>query len=379
MTAMPRTDRGRPGATLMKGRSRGALLLLIVLASLVGGVAALAQVSAGSYQMTWGQAWHALFDGEVWGNPAALLHFVLGDSVTRHLGVGGPPELPTATLIVWNVRLPRVLVSVLVGINLAFSGSIFQAITRNEMASPYLLGVSSGAGLAIMVVLVLFPVLGMHLPLIAMFGGMAAFAVVYAIAWKGGTSPVRLVLAGVVVGAIASSLQTVLFFFAPDLTVVQNALAWTTGSLTGVGWPQVRMIVPWTLVCTILGFAGARYLDVLLLSDSTAKALGMPVERVRFLLAATAILAASTAVSAAGLIGFVGLIVPHIVRSLVGSPHLRLLTGCLFVGPSFLVAADAAARLALSPVQIPVGIVTGVLGGGFFLYLMRRKQDFGRL
>jgi iron complex transport system permease protein len=369
-----------PGtAAPLRGRGRIPLLLLIVVSSLVGGVAALMQISAGSYGMTWRQAWLSLFDGDVWGTPAVLVRFLFGEAVARSLGLGEPPALSTMTLIVWNVRLPRVVVGMMVGVNLAYSGAIFQAITRNEMASPYLLGVSSGAGLTILVVLVLFPGLGAHLPLIAMAGGMAAFAIVYAIAWKGGTSPVRLVLAGVIVGAIAGSLQTVLFFFAPNLTVVQNALAWTTGSLTGVGWDQVRMIAPWTLVCVVLGLSGARYLDVLLLSDQTAKALGMSVERVRFLLAMTAILAAASAVSAAGLIGFVGLIVPHIVRSLVGSPHHRLLVGCLFVGPALLVTADAAARLALSPVQVPVGIVTGVLGGGFFLYLMRRKQDFGRL
>ncbi len=355
------------------------MALLVTLSSFAVLLAAFVQVGAGSYEMTWRQAWHALTGAEVWGQPELLLRLLLGENVARNLGFGDPDAIATTTLIVWTVRLPRVLVGIMVGINLAFSGSIFQAITRNEMASPYLLGVSSGAGLTIMLVLVLFPALGAHLPLIAMAGGMGAFLLVYAIAWNHGTSPVRLVLAGVIIGAIAGSIQTGLFFFARDLTVVQNALAWTTGSLTGVGWEQVRMIAPWTLVCVILGFSGTRYLDILLLGDPTAKSLGMPVERTRFLLAAAAILSAASAVSVAGLIGFVGLIVPHIVRSLVGSPHRRLLAGCLFAGPALLTCADATSRLALSPVQIPVGIVTGVLGGGFFLYLMRRKQEFGRL
>ena len=139
------------------------------------------------------------------------------------------------------------------------------------------------------------------------------------------------------------------------------------------------MIAPWTVLCVTLGLSGARYLDVLLLGDETAKALGMSIERARFLLASAAVLSAASAVSVAGLIGFVGLIVPHIVRSLVGSPHHRLLVGCLLAGPALLVGADAAARLVLNPLQVPVGLVLGVLGGGFFLYLMRRKRDFGRL
>jgi iron complex transport system permease protein len=275
--------------------------------------------------------------------------------------------------------MPRVLVAIIVGINLAFSGSIFQAVTRNEMASPYLLGVSSGAGLAIHLVLIFFPGLGVHLPLLAMLGGMAAFVIVYGIAWNHGTSPVRLVLAGVIVGAIAQSVESSLHYFVRDQTVIQNASAWSSGSLIGASWAHVRMVLPWTIVCVTLALSAARYLDILLLGDPTAKSLGMPIERVRFLLAATAVLSASSAVAAAGMIGFVGLIVPHIVRSMVGSPHGRLLVGCLVAGPALLIGADAASRLLLSPLQLPVGIVTGVLGGGFFLYLMRRKREFGRL
>lgn len=189
----------------------------------------------------------------------------------------------------------------------------------------------------------------------------------------------RLVLAGVVVGAIAGSLQTALFFMAKEISVVQNALAWTTGSLTGTGWTQVRQIAPWTVLSLLLGLATTRQLDVLQLGDPAAKALGMRVERVRFFLAANAVIAAGSAVAVAGLIAFVGLIVPHVVRNLAGSAHRRLLAGCLFAGPALLVSADAFARLAVRPVQLPVGIVTGCLGGVFFLYLMRRRPEIGKL
>lgn len=341
--------------------------------------AAFAQVAAGSYEMTCEQALAALTDPKVWGQPATLLRLLFGERLAEVFGLHDAEPLATMTLIVWNVRLPRVLVGLLVGINLACAGSIFQAITRNELASPYLLGVSSGAGLAILLVLVVYPVLGPHLPLIAMLGGGAAFLLVYSIAWHHGTSPVRLVLAGVIVAAIAGSLQTAIFFLAKDINIMQNALAWTTGSFTGAGWEQVRMIAPWTVICAVLSLSGARHLDVLLLGDPTARALGMPVERARFFLAVTAIMASASSVAVAGLVGFVGLIVPHVVRSLVGSAHHRLLLGCMFAGPALLVSADAAARLAFRPVQVPVGIVTGVLGGVFFLYLMRRRREIGKL
>ncbi len=351
---------------------------LIAGSTLIVLIAAVAQVSAGSYEMSPSAAFAALTDGSVWGQPAALLRLLFGESFARMWGLPEAEPLATGTLIVWNVRLPRVLVAIMVGINLSISGCIFQAVTRNEMASPYLLGVSSGAGFAAISVLVLFPALGPVLPVIAMLGGGVAFLVVYAIAWNRGTSPVRLVLAGVVVAAIAGSLQTGLFFLAKDISVVQNALAWTTGSLTGAGWEQARQVAPWTLISAVAALSTARHLDVLVLGDATARSLGMPVERTRFLLSATAIIAAGSSVAVAGLIGFVGLIVPHVVRNLVGSMHGRLLTGCVFAGPALLVSADAIARLAMRPVQLPVGILTGCLGGIFFLYLMRRRREIGK-
>lgn len=341
-------------------------------------MAAIAQIAAGSYNMTWGQAWAALTDAGVWRQPAVLGRLLFGDAFARARGLSEAQPLATATLIVWNVRLPRVLVGILVGMNLTFSGCIFQAVTRNELASPYLLGVSSGAGLTVVLVLVLFPAWGPLIPLMAMVGGGLAFLLVYAIAWSRGASPVRLVLAGVIVAAIAGSLQSAIFFLARDINVMQNALAWTVGSLTGADWRQVRLVAPWSAIVLALGLSASRYLNVLLLGDSTARALGMTVERTRFLLAAVAIVAASSAVAVAGLVGFVGLIVPHVVRSLVGSSHRRLLTGCIFAGPALMVSADTIARLIANPVQVPVGVVTGLLGGVFFLFLMRRRREIGK-
>ncbi|WP_193309966.1 iron ABC transporter permease [Halorubrum halophilum] len=362
-------------------------LLLVAGGSVaVVALAGLVQVSFGTYSMTVGQAWRAVLDPAVLLDPRWLLSFLVGEELMRAITgfQGALPELTRETLVVWNIRLPRVLVGAIVGMNLAVSGAIFQAVTRNELASPFILGVSSGAGLMILLTLVVFGGLSAFLPLIAAVGGSVAFLLVYAIAWKNGTSPVRLVLAGVIVGTVFNSLQTGLFFFADDISVVQSAIQWTTGSLTGTDWEQVRMALPWTLVALVLSLAGARQLNLLLLGEQTAKALGMSIERVRFALSGVAVLAAAASIAVAGIVSFVGLIVPHVVRTLVGSDYKRVIVGCLFVGPALLVGADVGARLGMGAItgadaQVPVGIVTGLVGGPYFLYLMRRQQNVGDL
>ena len=335
----------------------------------------LVQVSFGAFSMTIVEAWGAVFDPGVVLSRRAWEAFLLG---------GELPDMNKRSLIVWNIRLPRVFVGVLVGMNLAVSGAIFQAVTRNELASPFILGVSSGAGLTILLTLVVFSGLSAFLPLIASAGGALAFLIVYAIAWKNGTSPVRLVLAGVIVGTVCGSLQTALFFFAEDIGVVQSAIAWTTGSLTGTDWEQVRMALPWTAVAMLLALASSRQLNVLLLGENTARSLGMSVERVRFALSGVAVLAAAASIAVAGIVGFVGLIVPHVVRNVVGSDYRKLVVGCVFAGPALMVAADVGARLGMSvlagaDVQVPVGIVTGLVGGPYFLYLMRRQDRMGEI
>jgi iron complex transport system permease protein len=357
------------------GRFDGSLFSLCLgsLAVVVAG--GLVQVSFGTFSMTIAEAWRAVFDPAVVLSLQAWEAFLLGGEI---------PEMSKESLIVWNIRLPRVFVGVLVGMNLAVSGAIFQAVTRNELASPFILGVSSGAGLLILLTLVVFSGLSAFLPLIASVGGALAFLIVYAIAWKGGTSPVRLVLAGVIVGTVFGSLQTALFFFADDIGVVQSAIAWTTGSLTGTDWEQVRMALPWTAVAMLLALVSSRQLNVLLLGENTAKSLGMSVERVRFGLSGVAVLAAAASIAVAGIVGFVGLIVPHMVRGVVGSDYKKLVIGCVFAGPALMVAADVGARLGLqvltgAGVQIPVGIVTGLVGGPYFLYLMRKQQNMGEI
>ncbi|MCU4799880.1 iron ABC transporter permease [Halobacteria archaeon HArc-gm2] len=368
-----------------RGWLTGDLVFFCLACTAVTVFAGLIQVSFGAFTMTIEQAWRAVFNPQVVFNLNAWEAFMFGTEL---------PEMNRRSLIVWNIRLPRVFVAAIVGASLAVSGAIFQAVTRNELASPYVLGVSSGAGLTVLLTLVVFPSVTVAipllfgtftfnttslLPLLAALGGTIAFLLVYGIAWKGGTSPVRLVLAGVIVNMVFQSLQRGLFFFADDLGVVQSALAWITGSLTGTGWEQVRLAIIPATIAILLAVAGARQLNVLLLGERTAQSLGMRVERVRFMLSGVAILAASTAIAVAGIIGFFGLVVPHVVRIVLGSDYRRLVIGCVFAGPALLVVADVGARLALSPVQIPVGVVTGVVGGPYFLYLMRKQESMGDL
>jgi iron complex transport system permease protein len=347
-------------------------LITVVLGSLgVLLAATLAQVSFGAYRLTLGEAWSTVFNPTILFNWRAWETFLLGQPL--------PEWFTRQTLVVWNIRLPRIVVGIFVGANLAVSGAIFQAVTRNELASPYILGVNQGAGLVILVTLMFFTSLQPILPLLAAVGGAIAFLLVYMIAWKGGASPVRLVLAGVIVGTVFGSIQSGLYFFIDDLGTVMSARAWMAGSLIGTDWEQVRIALPFTVLALALALLVARQLNVLLLGEDTAKSLGMDIEKVRFGVAGIAILCASAGIAVAGLVGFVGLIIPHMVRNIVGSDYKQLLVGCMFLGPALLVGADVASRLALSPTQLPVGVITGLVGGPYFLYLMRKKSNLGEL
>jgi iron complex transport system permease protein len=279
----------------------------------------------------------------------------------------------TRPYIVWNLRLPRVLLATLVGMNLALAGAILQSVTRNPLADPHLLGLSAGGALAAVLVFHYVPgvTVGTLAP-IAFAGSLAGAAAVYVLAWRGGVSPSRLILAGVAIGAIFAAFTTGLLL-TTGLTT-QAIMAWLAGGFYGRSWPHVRVLAPYWAI----GLAGAlllaRRLDVLALGDEPAAVLGVRVQRMRAILTALAALLTGSAVAAAGLIGFVGLVVPHAARLLVGSGHRYLIPMAAVLGGALLVGSDLVARTVAAPRELPVGIVTAVIGAPAFLVLLRRAR-----
>lgn len=286
--------------------------------------------------------------------------------------IWAPTISTTKESIIWSIRLPRNIVGALVGANLAVAGAILQSVMKNPLADPQIVGVSAGAGLAGVVVLILFPQYQMMVPMIAFVGALGAALAVYALAWKNGIRPTRIILAGVAVAAFLGSGISALLVFYGDR--VQGALLWLAGTLSARSWPQVEVILPYTVVGLLLAFFSAKKLTILSLGDETAKGLGLKVERTRFMMTAIAAFLAASAVSVAGLIGFVGLIVPHVARMLIGSDYRFLLPGSACLGAAILVISDTMGRVLWSPVEIPVGIIMAFFGAPFFLYLLRRSQ-----
>ena len=278
----------------------------------------------------------------------------------------------TASQIVWNIRLPRNIVAALVGACLAVSGAILQAVMKNPLADPQIVGVSSGAGLAGVIVLILFPGYDYIVPLVAFLGAMGAALMVYALAWKNGVRPSRIILAGVAVAAFLGSGISALLVFYGDR--VQGALLWMVGGLSARSWPQVEVLFPYAMIGLFLACLGAKRLTILSLGDETAKGLGLKVEQTRFMMTAVAALLAAGAVSIAGLIGFVGLVIPHMLRLIIGNDYAYLLPGSALLGAFVLVVSDTVGRVLMSPIEIPVGIIMAFFGAPFFLYLLRRDS-----
>lgn len=273
--------------------------------------------------------------------------------------------------IIWNIRLPRAVTGALVGMNLALSGAILQAVMRNPLADPHIIGISSGAGLTGIAILILFPAYTYLMPAAAFTGAMVAAIMIYILAWKNGIKPVRIILAGVAVSAFLGAAISSLLIFYSDR--VHGALLWMVGGLAARSWHDVTLIVPYTLAGLTLSLAGAYYLNLLQLGDDMARGLGLSVERARLGLTAIASLLAASAVSVAGLLGFVGLIVPHMVRLLGGTDYRYIIPGSALLGMAVVTWCDTVARVILAPVELPVGIIMAFLGAPFFLYLLRRE------
>jgi iron complex transport system permease protein len=273
--------------------------------------------------------------------------------------------------ILWDLRLPRTLAALLVGAALGMSGSLLQGMLKNGLASPFLLGISAGAGLAAVAMLSL-GVLQTWIPLGAWMGGLLTTILVYFLAYRrDGISVERLILGGVAVSSLFGAVQSVLLLIAED-GQIQAALNWLIGSLNGRGWSEVTISGSYISVALLAGCLLARAVNLLNLGDELATGLGVSVWRSRILIGATATLLAAGAVSIGGLIGFVGLIVPHGIRLIVGTDYRAVLPLSAIGGALVLSFADLLSRL--GAVEIPVGAVTALLGSPLFIYLLYRRN-----
>ena len=271
-----------------------------------------------------------------------------------------------------SVEIPlEEILGAMAGVNLALSGAILQAVMKNPLADPHIIGISSGAGLTGILVMLLLPEYGALVTPAAFVGALGAAVLIYILAWKNGIRPVRIILAGVAVSAFLGAGISALMIIYSDR--VHSALLFMVGGLSARSWPHVAMLWPYALIGTCLAFLGARHLNILQLGDEMARGLGLRVELTRIVMTAIAALLAASSVSVVGLLGFVGLIVPHAARLMLGTDYRFLLPGAALLGAAVLTASDTVARVAFAPVELPVGILMAALGAPFFLFLLRRE------
>lgn len=278
-------------------------------------------------------------------------------------------------VILWEIRIPRVVLGGIVGATLAIAGATYQGVFRNPLADPYLLGVSSGAGLGATLAIVVGGAMGSGLvPPAAFAGGMIAVLATYALGRSvgGGRTEVVIILAGVAVAAFASAIQT--FFMQRHDDTLRQVYSWMLGRLTTSGWAEVTTVLPYVLVAIAVIALFRRTLDVMAVGDAEASTLGIAPARVRLILITVATLGTAAVVSVSGLIGFVGIVIPHTVRMIIGPGHRLLLPTSLLVGAAFLILADVVARTAMSPAELPIGVVTAMIGAPFFLLVLRRSR-----
>lgn len=282
-------------------------------------------------------------------------------------------------LIVWQIRMPRVALAALVGAMLSISGAAYQGVFRNPLVDPYLLGVAAGAGLGATMVFtvnragttswIIDP-----LPLAAFVGGLTAVLLTYVVgaAFGNDRASTTLVLAGVAVTSLATAFQT--FLLQRNTDVVRQVYSWILGRLSTATWGDVRLILPYVIGSSIVLLMHRRLLDILRVGDDEASALGISVDRVRLVVVITATLGTASVVAVSGLIGFVGIIVPHAVRLIAGSSYRVVLPVSLVMGAAFLVLADIPGRILSDPAETPIGVVTAFFGAPFFLLILRMRK-----
>ena len=283
-------------------------------------------------------------------------------------------EASTIKTIVLKLRLPRIIMAILVGAALSASGALLQAVMKNPLADPGTIGVSAGAGTAAITVLLIFPSLTMSLPLFAFVGAAFACVLIYAMAWKGGIDPTRIILSGVAINSVLGAYNSMLQLLNSDN--LSGVLAFMNGSLSGVVWKHVEVMVLYAVIGLFFAFLCVRSANALQLGDEIAKNLGIRVNLARVCLSAVSAFLAAATVSEVGMIGFVGLLVPHLARMLVGSDYKVMLPTSILLSGCILLAADTLGRTVIPGMEIPVGIVMSVTGGPFFLYMLRKRGRF---
>lgn len=305
---------------------------------------------------------------DVWGSVGHHVAVLLG-------ATDAPPPLgPLTDGIVWELRLPRVLTAAAVGAGLAVAGAVMQSLTRNPLADPYLLGLSSGASLGAVSVLVLG--VALLLPVAAFAGAMLALVAALSLAGSLGTiTPSRTVLAGLAVGQLAAAATSFVIFWSATGDSYREILSWLLGSVAGATWTSVAIAGVAVVVLGTVLTGASRRLDAFAFGDVAASALGVDVGRTRWTLLALVALLTGALVAVSGSIGFVGLILPHAVRLLTGAGHRRLLPLAALVGASFLIWADTLARTVFEPRELPVGIVTAFLGAPVFALILWRRRS----
>ncbi|SDJ22131.1 iron complex transport system permease protein [Nonomuraea maritima] len=280
---------------------------------------------------------------------------------------------PVEQGLLLELRLPRVLVAAVVGGLLAMAGAAYQGVFRNPLADPYLLGAAAGAGLATTAAIVLLPAATASIPVAAFIGALGGVLLAYTLGNTAGRSggTATLVLAGVAVTSFLTAIQTFIQQF--DVEELQRVYAWILGDVGG-GWEQLWMILPYAAVSSVVLLLHGRMLDVLSVGDEEASGLGVRAARVRFTVLVAASLATAAAVAVSGLIGFVGIVVPHVVRRLAGGSYRIVLPLSLIGGAAFLVLADLVARTVLAPAELPIGVVTMFVGAPFFVGVLRMTR-----
>jgi iron complex transport system permease protein len=305
---------------------------------------------------------------------------ILGFLLSR-VGIGHSTLSTLQSTIIWQLRAPRLVLGLLAGAMLSVAGGTYQGIFRNPLADPYLLGVAAGAGLG--ATFAIMDVGGGNYtpswtPLLAFAGALAAVGVTWAIGGRGlRSSAATLILAGVAVSALLTSMQTFLQQQA-SATSIARVYIWLLGSLASASWSSVGLVAPYVLVCIAICVACGRALDVMSVGEDESRSLGVPVRRVRIIAVGASSLGTAAIVSAVGLIGFVGIIVPHIVRLLVGTSYRRILPISVAFGAAFLVFADTIARTVIAPSELPLGVVTALVGAPVFVVILGLRRQVAR-